>query len=228
MQVDGDQIKDILPKEYSASNQVYEYGAQKLDTLADGRIIFTNRDNTMRVVNPHNGEVQLLMESSILRYAAYNGHPTSPWAVAIEEDHTKPDPYEVQNYIVAINTETGQVKRVITGADFYYTPQISRDGSRVAWLQWNHPQMMFKDAELHVGKWNADGTVSEQQFVIGHHHESVAEPRWGFDGSLFFGQEVDGYRQLFRIAPDSDEPKQIKLKGLETSELSEVTLMEGR
>lgn len=207
---------------------MYEYGAQKYDTLPDGRIIFTEAsDSSVRVLDPSTGRVDLITQSSILRYAAFNANPMSPWVVAIEEDHTKPGAYDVKNYLVAINTDTKEIKRIISGSDFYYIPEFSFDGTRLAWLEWNHPDMMFKHAQLHHGEWNPDGSVTNITFVTGKNEESVTEPRWGYDGSLFFCREFNDYRQLFRIVPGSDKPEQVALKGLEDAEIGEVSLMEG-
>lgn len=199
-----------------------------MNILPDGRLIFSDHDNSAKVLNPETSEVKVVAEDPVMRYSSFNAHPNSPWVLAIEEDHTNNTPKEIRNYIVAINVDTCQVKRVITGADFYYCPQFSLDGSRVTWLQWDHPNMMFDHAEVHHGAWNEDATVDNIKFVVGKNIESAAEPRWGRDGSLFFAQEVDGFRQLFRIPPGSDTPEQIKLEGLEKAELGEVSLREGR
>lgn len=208
-------------------NSVYEYGALAFNLLPDGRIIFSNKDNTVVILNPQTGNVKVMPQEPIVRYSSFAAVPTSSWVLAIQEDHTDNKPMGVRNYIAAINTETQEVKRVITGADFYFNPAVSPDGKKISWLQWMHPQMMFESAQLHVADWSADGVVSNTRCISGKNDESVAEPRWGPDGSLFFAQEVNGYRQLFRIAPGETEPVQIKIKGLEDTDLAHIGLGEG-
>lgn len=228
MEVTSKGIVDLLPSEYSVGNTVYEYGATTLDTLNDGRIIFSNSDNTVRILDPDSRKVSLLVQNPVLRYAAFNAHCSSPWVLAIEEDHTVNTPYEIQNYIVAINVGTGQVKRVVTGSDFYYLPHFSVDGSRLSWLEWDHPEMLFDSSKVCCADWNPDGSVSNKKIIAGKNDECAAESRWGRDGSFFFSKEVKGFRQLFRIKPGQTEPEHIKLRGLEEAEIGEGMLFEGR
>jgi Tol biopolymer transport system component len=103
------------------------------------------------------------------------------------------------------------------------------DGSKIAWLEWNHPDMLFDACKLYTAEFHLDGTISDIRHIAGGNGESTTEPRWGLDGvTLFFAQETSGYRQLFKLDPGSTTPSQIKLKGLETSELGEITFFEGR
>ncbi|KAK5992588.1 Dipeptidyl peptidase family member 6 [Cladobotryum mycophilum] len=228
MEITQEGPKDILPTEYSVGNTVYEYGAGLLDVLGDGRIIFSH-DNSATVLDPDTKEVNILIQSPSLRYSSFNANTKTPWVLAIEEDHTGGDTaYKIKNYLVAINVSTKEVKRIATGADFYYLPQYNADGTRVAWLEWNHPEMLFNASKLYVAEWSQDGSLTNVRFITGKDNESATEPRWGLDGStLFFAQEIAGYRQLFRIPPGSETPIHININGLETSEIGEVLLFEG-
>ena len=221
----------MLPSEYSASNTVYEYGGPPYDVLPDDRIIFSNKDNTVHILNPDKGKVTLLTKGDNLRYANFSAHPTSSWVLAVGEDHsdaTHDTPAKVKNYIVAINTETGEVKKILDSADFYYTPQFSPAGDALVWLEWNHPDLPFDAAKLYSAVWKPEGSVSEIHLISGDRHEGVAEPRWGPDGSLFFGQEANGYRRLFRILPGKKDPVEVKLNGLDNAEFGEIRWFQGR
>ncbi|KPM36466.1 hypothetical protein AK830_g10096 [Neonectria ditissima] len=201
IEVTKDGLTDILPAEYSANNSVYEYGGSTYAVLPDDRIIFSNKDNAVRILNPENKEVSLLTGSPKLRYSDFDSHPEHPWVLANEEDHEEDTPSGVRNYIVAINTATGQVKRILDSADFYYTPYFSPDGTKLVWLEWNHPDLPFDAAKLYSATWKSDSSISDINLIAGETRESVAEPRWGPDGSLFFGKETKGYRRLFRVLP---------------------------
>ena len=228
MEITKHGTQEILPEEFSVANRVYEYGAGLYNVLPDGRIIFSNKDNTVRILDPDTQEVAALVENPVLRYASFNAHPSSPWVLAIEEDHTHDTPPEIQNYVVAINVETAEVKRIVSGADFYYAPQFSYDGSKLAWLQWNHPDLLFDASELYWTTWDGVDSVGSPHLVAGTQHESVAEPHWGPDGSLFFCQETTGYRRIFRLRTEDNEVTQISVPRLEHAEFGEASLFEGR
>ena len=190
--------------------------------------MFSNVDNTVHIFDPDQGEVTKLVSSPVLRYSNFNAHCTSCWVLAVEEDHQQDTPAQVKNYVVAINGDTGEVKRVISGADFYYTPQFSPDGAKVAWLEWDHPLLPFASAKLKWSAWLQDAVVDHVQAPGGDKVVGAVEPRWGPDGSLYYGQEVNGYRQLFHLKPDTDVASHVQLDGLENTELGQIIWWQGR
>ncbi|KAK1599305.1 prolyl oligopeptidase [Colletotrichum navitas] len=219
--------RDLLPAPYSASNTVYEYGGSAYDVVADGRIIFSHKDNTVKILDPDTSKVSDLAGSSGLRYSNFSANPNSPWVLAIEEDHAIPTPKGIRNYVVAINADTGHVKRVVEGADFYYTPQFSVDGKRLTWMEWDQPNLPFAAAKIFAADWTSSAGVENAVLVAGENREGAAEPRWGPDGSLFVCIETDGFRKLFRLAPGAEKPSQVKLEGLENAEIGEIRWFQG-
>ena len=228
MEIIGDEVRQVLPPEYSVQNNVYEYGGPLYDILCDGRIIFSNKDDTLRILDTETHRVSLLPTTHGFRYSSFSANSISPWTLAVEEDHTCDKPSDAKHSIVAINGSTAEVKQVVTGADFYHAPCFSLNGTRLAWLQWNHPDLPFDAAQLYTADWGDDGTVGNIRLMAGAESTSVTEPRWGFDGSLFFCQEIQAYRQLFRIQPNGDSAVHVRLAGLEEAEFGQVDLIEGR
>lgn len=223
-------VVDILPKDCSVGNVVYEYGITSLNVLPDGRLIFSNTDNTVRILDPNTSQTTILLQDNpVLRYGGFEPNKTSPIVLAIQEDHTNDTPYQVKNYIVAINTETGQVTRVVSGADFYYQPRFNSKGTRLVWLEWNHPEMLFDMSKLCAADWDTDKTaISGKTVISGGQDEGTCEPRWGPDDALYFSQEIGGHRQLFRIPPEGDVPEHIWLPGLNRFDIGEASLGEAR
>ncbi|KAH6900440.1 Alpha/Beta hydrolase protein [Thelonectria olida] len=221
-------LNDVLPAEYSAKNSVYEYGGVTFAVLPDDRIIFSNKDDTVHILNPDTKEVSPLTGASKLRYSDFDANPKDHWVLSNQEDHTIDTPAGVRNYIVAINAQTGEVKRILTSADFYYTPYFSPDGNKLVWLEWNHPDLPFDAAKLYLATWHADGSISNTVLIAGGDREGVAEPRWGPDGSLFFCKEIRGYRKLFRLPPGQNVPTEVQVDSrLDEAEFGEIRWFQG-
>lgn len=235
MQVAKDgSLNQVLPPDVSCQNTVYEYGASLYDVLPDGRLIFSDQDNAVRILEPDAKHSSVLLKSPVLRYSSFSANTKNQWVLAIEEDHTEDTPAKIRNYLVAINILTAQVERIASGADFYWMPQFNAEGNKIAWLEWDHPNLLFDSCKLYTADFYLAGTIRGERLVAGGKDESVTEPRWGVDGNtLFFAQETSGYRQLYKLEPTINEktgiePEKIELRGLETSELGEVLLLEGR
>ncbi|GKT98455.1 dipeptidyl peptidase family member 6 [Fusarium langsethiae] len=220
--------RDVLPENYNAKNSVYEYGGSPYAVLPDDRIILSNKDSTVHIVNPDSMEGFKLTEDPKMRYSNFEANPKCDWVVANQEDHEHDTPDGVRNYIVAINTRTTDtVKRILDTADFYYEPSFSPDGSKLAWLEWNHPELPFDAARLYIATWHDQGSISDIRLIAGKDREGVAEPRWGPDGSLFFGKEIGNYRRLFRIFPGSDEQHEVNVTGLDNAEFGALRWFQG-
>ncbi|KAF6840603.1 dipeptidyl peptidase (prolyl oligopeptidase) [Colletotrichum plurivorum] len=228
VEITKDGLRDLLPAPYSAHNTVYEYGGSPHDVLADGRVVFSNKDNAVKVLDPDTGDVADLAGGPKLRYSNFSASQRGPWVLAIEEDHEIDTPRGIRNYVAAINADTGEVKRVVEGADFYYAPQFSEDSERLAWTEWDQPELPFSAGKIFAGDWNSSSaSVENATMIAGNHREGAAEPHWGPDGSLFLCIEVDGFRQLHRVAPGQQKPSHIKLKGLEKAEIGEIRWFQG-
>lgn len=229
IQVTDDGLKDILPKEYHAANRAYEYGGSTYEILCNGKIIFSNgTDDSVHILDPETSKVEYLTgNDSVLRYSDFSPNGNNPWVLAYQEDHTDDTPAGITSHVVAIHTETSEVKRIVTGADFYYTPKFNQDGTKLVWMQWNRPDMLFDKSELYLADFDAEScAVSDPTLIIGK-DKGAAEPRWGPDGSLWYGAERGSHRSLFRIPPGSKNSIEVKVNGLEDVEFGDHGLWQG-
>ena len=122
-----------------------------------------------------------------LRYA--DGRPDGDGTVCVRENHltSRESGGEEANEIVRLSGDgSGEPEIVATGADFYGWPRPSPDGQRLAWVQWNHPNMPWDQTELWV-----DGQCAVSG--IG----SVVEPQWGPDGRLYVVSDHKGWWSLY-------------------------------
>ena len=90
------------------------------------------------------------------------------------------------------------IRELVTGADFFAFPTLSPDGSRLAWICWNHPRMPWDGTELRVGRIT-DGVPGPGRLVKGGMRESVLAPVWRDGTSLYVVSDWPGWWNLYQV-----------------------------
>ena len=192
---DGD-TTDVTPKPFNARTRVHEYGGGEY-TVADGTVYFSNFNDQRLYVQEQGGEPRALTPEAAMRYADAVVDRARRRLVCVREDHTGGG--EAANAVVSISLEDGSEALVLaSGYDFYSSPRLSPDGRRLAWLAWNHPNMPWDGTELWVGEFAADGSLTNKELVAGGVEESIFQPEWSPDGTLYFVSDRSGWWNLYR------------------------------
>ncbi|MFW3172372.1 prolyl oligopeptidase family serine peptidase [Geodermatophilus sp. CPCC 206100] len=196
-------VSDALPAPWNARTRVHEYGGAAW-TVAGGVLWFTEfADQRLYRLDPGAGEpVAVTPEPELaagVRYADLT--PDAGGLLAVRETHPPGGAAaDVLNEIVRIGPD-GDVELLVSGPDFVSDPRRSPDGAFLAWLRWDHPDMPWDAAQLVVRA--ADGT---ETVVAGGRSgdgvaESVVQPVWAADGTLWFCADRTGFWSLFRWRP---------------------------
>ncbi|HEX4063086.1 MAG TPA: prolyl oligopeptidase family serine peptidase [Streptosporangiaceae bacterium] len=90
------------------------------------------------------------------------------------------------------------VRELVTGADFFAFPVPSPDGSRLAWICWNHPRMPWDGTELRVALVE-NGRPGPSRLVMGGARESVMAPVWRDESSLYAISDWAGWWNLYQV-----------------------------
>ena len=192
---------DVTPSGFNARTRVHEYGGG--DYIArDSVVYFTNFDDQQLYRQTPDAEPQLISEGSTdaqLRYADFVVDASRNRLISVREDHRAND-REAVNTLVGLPIDGGEPQVLISGNDFYSSPRISPDDSRLAWLTWNHPNMPWDGCELWVGDIAPDGTISDRRMITGGPRESIFQPQWSPDGTLYFVSDRSGWWNLYRVA----------------------------
>jgi len=93
---------------------------------------------------------------------------------------------------------TPPIDVLVEGPDFLSSPRASPDGARLAWVAWNHPDMPWDASALWVAELDAAGQPGAVRRVAGGPGESVFQPEWGPDGTLYFVSDRSGWWNLYR------------------------------
>ena len=198
-------ISDVTPSSFNVRTRVHEYGGGAIAIL-DGTVFFSNfSDQRIYRQGPGSEPAPLTPEGG-LRYADGVIDRSRGQMVCVREDHSVSGT-EAVNTLSAIDLEAGGPGRVlVTGSDFYPSPRISPDGSRLAWLSWNHPNMPWDGTQLWVGTIGAGGGIEGAHLVAGSGDESICQPEWSPGGVLHFVSDSNGWWNLYRWRDGQVEP----------------------
>ena len=197
-------VSDITRPPFNARTRVHEYGGGDY-IVRDGSIFFSNfADQRLYRQRGEATTPEAITPAGDLRYADAVIDRVRGRLICVREDHTVAG-REAVNTLVAVKLEsdetTGEV--LVSGNDFYSSPRVSPDGSRLAWLTWNHPNMPWDGCELWVGRFGADGLLETSERVAGGREESIFQPEWSPDGVLYFVSERTGWWNLYRLNSDA-------------------------
>jgi dipeptidyl aminopeptidase/acylaminoacyl peptidase len=101
------------------------------------------------------------------------------------------------------------IRVLVTGAQFFAFPTPSPDGGKLAWIDWNHPNMPWDGTELRVSAVPASGpvAVADATRVMGGPQESVLAPAWRDDSTLFAVSDASGWWNLYEVAAGGGAPR---------------------
>jgi dipeptidyl aminopeptidase/acylaminoacyl peptidase len=197
-------IADITPPEYNVRNRVHEYGGAAY-TVVDGQVYFSNNSDNclyaqdLRSANPQ--QVRQLTHDKTKRYADLIVDSQRQRLICVQEEHDSSD-LEPLNTIVSIDLhQPHEMSVMVGGCDFYAAPRLSHDGSKLAWLSWNHPNLPWDGTNLQVANL-ANGYPSAPTLIAGGANETIFQPQWSFDDTLYFVSDRTGWGNIYRWSND--------------------------
>ena len=196
---------DLTPAPFNARTQAHEYGGGAV-TVAGGTVYFSNWDDQRIYRVDPGAEPRPITPQGRFRYADGLVDRSRGRMICVREDHSGSGS-EAVNALVGLELEGRDPPRVlVSGNDFYASPRLSPDGSRLAWLTWNHPNMPWDGTELWVGDLEADGSLGRAVRVAGGVAESIFQPEWSPDGVLYFVSDRTDWWNLYRWRDGEVEP----------------------
>ena len=226
MQRDADgRVTELTPPDANARTRVHEYGGGSY--LAAGGVVWFTEMGDQRIHRLDPGAADATpgaarpispapLEPAALRYTELQLSPDARWIVCVRERHEGPTADDVINEIVVLPADGSgddEVRVLCRGRDFYAAPRLHPDGTSLAFIAWDHPNMPWDDTELLVCDVREDGDglpqVGEPVSIAGGAGaggagagESLLAPAWSPDGILHVISDRSGWWNLYRVDAD--------------------------
>ena len=200
----GGQSQEVTPEGANVRTRVHEYGGGAW-WPHDGALYYVDfADQRLRRLDSPGADPVLLTaeppEPRAWRYADGRVTPDGRWCVCVRERHDTGG--EPANELVAVVADgSQQVRALWSGSDFVMTPRVSPDGSMLAWIAWDHPNMGWDATRLHVHRFG-DGELEAEILVLGQNSDrSLCEPGWDLDAParLLVCSDHDDWWGLYQV-----------------------------
>ncbi|MFK8015642.1 MAG: prolyl oligopeptidase family serine peptidase [Gammaproteobacteria bacterium] len=200
---DGKRI-DLVPSPMSVRSHAHEYGGG-VYAIDGARVFFVNAADQRIYVTDYSGDSapQPLTVAAKYCYGDLIVDARRQRLIAACEDHSGDG--EAVTTLVAVDLTDGAFTTLAAGADFYSSPALDASGDRLAYLEWNHPNMPWDATRLMLATFDADGLL-DQPRSIGHADTAHFQPRFGPDGSLYVVADNEQWWNLQRLGADGLEP----------------------
>lgn len=183
-------MSDVIPEGFSSRSRVHEYGGGSYNVW-DGVIYFSNHSDQLLYRIAPGGTPEALTESGY-RYADCIMDGGHNQLICVQEDHTQEG--EPVNTLVSVSLEGGSMVRTLfSGTDFVSSPALNPAGDTLAWITWDHPNMIWDDTKMWMASVTDQGSLSGTETIIARDSLSVNEPRWSEDGKLYYISDPEGW-----------------------------------
>ena len=105
---------------------------------------------------------------------------------------------EPENRLVSIAIGDGSLSILVSGADFYAYPRISPDGTKLCWIEWQHPNMPWDSTQLWLVNLTGH-TLTDKTLMAGaDNNEAIFQPQWSPDKNNWWN--------IYRIENGASQP----------------------
>ena len=187
--------RDVTRVPFNVRSRAHEYGGGAF-LAADDRVWFVNFADQRIYGQADDAAPAAVTPPAECRYADLVPDTNRDRLICVRENHAGAG--APVNEIVSVDLAGGAVSVLAGGHDFCSTPALSPDGTRLAWLTWDHPNMPWDETELWLAEIRSDGSLDDPDRIAGGDGVSVFQPCWAPSGELWFVADPTGWWNLQR------------------------------
>ena len=212
--------RTLTPDGFDVRSRVHEYGGGAFLLLgphvhafvnfSDQRVYLTTAAATIPLTPADDSRyADLVFDPRRHRLLAVQERPTSSGGDETAALVAIPLPADPPAADAPAAAEPPPPIELVSGADFFSSPRLSPDGSCLAWLSWNHPDMPWDATTLWLADLDDAGLPQAPRAVAGgdpDHPEAVQQPSFDAQGRLTFISDRSGWWNLYRWVRGSSDP----------------------
>ena len=201
--------REVCPPEANVRTRVHEYGGGEYAVTNESVFYVDDRDGRIHRGELGGGHAKHIQPISHpgSRFADLVVSPDGRWLVAVEEaPRTDREP---ENRLVAFELDKAATRKsgtalapctIAAGHDFYaspvFLPTSSEDRGQLAFIAWDHPNMPWNGTWLETIAWGAAGPRGDCVSRGGGMRESIFQPRYSSNGSLYAVSDTSNWWNL--------------------------------
>lgn len=194
-------IETLTPDGFDVRTRVHDYGGKAFISRGD-EIYFSNYLDG-RIYKQDGENIHSITPEGNFSYADFILDVNNNRLICVRQEERGED--EPLDAIVAIKLDDkNEVEVLMDGNDFYSSPRISPDGSKLAWQSWDHPNMPWDSSRVSFAEFDESGRLHNITHGATNSYESAMQPLWSPDGSLYFISDRNGWWNLYRMSQGGD------------------------
>jgi dipeptidyl aminopeptidase/acylaminoacyl peptidase len=180
---------------FNVRTRVHEYGGGAF-TVSGGVVYFSNFNDQQLYRQESELEPVPVTDEAQMFYADGVIDRDHKRLYCVRENHSREG--EAVNTLICLNLKNGSTTVITSGNDFYSSPRLNHDGTKLAWTTWNHPHMPWDETELWIANVKKDGYLSDATKIAGVTGESIMQPQWSPEGMLYYISDRNGWWNIYR------------------------------
>ncbi|XP_047740915.1 uncharacterized protein LOC108675940 [Hyalella azteca] len=199
--VDNQKIVRWTNTTVDVRSRVYEYGGGSFLVYNNTVFYVSGHDNQLYRQHGPLSTAEKISNSPKKRYADLTYSPKTQRLYCVYEDHGPVEggrAKEPRHGIAVFDLLAGKERDMFSHADFFAAPRVTEDGTKLVWIQWNHPDMPWDNTRLYAG------TLSQEVLVdinveIYLQHNSMMTPNWNQHHELLYIHDLSGWWNLYIV-----------------------------